>query len=242
MTQTLRFRPRVRTLTCALLISLASTATYAQMYRYIDDEGKPVITNSLPQEVVARGYQILNNQGRVIEEVPPAPTEEEIAERERQAAEEEQRKIQAEQQREQDRQLLRQYSTPDDTVRALQRSLREMFSLIRLKQGNITNLEGQLVEEESRAANLERSGRDVPDSIYDSMNRIKSQRADLRREIRDQLEEIESLRGRYRERVERMEAITGQQRTLPLTIPEEEDFSAEEFVDDNNNNESDSDA
>ncbi|MDX1588552.1 MAG: DUF4124 domain-containing protein [Oleiphilaceae bacterium] len=221
-------RPLSRLALAALLVGLCAAAN-AQMYRYIDDKGRPVITNSLPQEVVSRGYEILNSQGRVIEVVPPALTEEQIAEKERERELERQRRAQEEARREADRSLLRKYSSADDAVRALQRSLREMFSLIRLKQGNITNIEGKLAEQENRAANLERQGREVPEQIFDNMERLESQKQDLKKEIATQLEEIETLREDFRERIERMEELTGNPRTLPLSIPEEEDISVSDY-------------
>lgn len=208
----------------ALLATFAGTVS-ASMYRYVDEQGKTVITSTLPQEVVSRGYEILNNQGRVIEEVPPALTEEEIAAKERARQKELERQAAEQAQREQDRQLLRRYSSADDAVRALQRSLREMFSLIRLKQGNIENIEEQLVQQESRAANLERQGREVPRVIYQTIDRLKSKKAELAEEIVVQLGDIEQVRASYRERIERMEELTGNSRTLPLTIPEEQEIS-----------------
>lgn len=226
---TLRIPSRTSLLTAAILLSLAGSALGSQMYRYLDDDGRPVITSSLPQEVVSQGYEILNQRGRVVETVPPAPTEEEIAQREQEKQAEREREAAAEKQRELDRQLLRQFSSADDTVRALQRSLREMFSLIQLKQGSISNLEGQLAEQESTAANLERQGRDVPDSVHDTISRIQSQKEDLHREITGQLEDIEETRQQYRVRIERMEELTGQQRTLPLTIPEEDNVSLSDY-------------
>jgi len=56
----------------------------AEMYRFKDDQGQTVLSNTLPREARSKGYEILNNSGRVIEKVPPPPTEEEIAERKRQ--------------------------------------------------------------------------------------------------------------------------------------------------------------
>jgi len=59
-------------------------AVMAEMYRFKDDQGQTVLSNTLPREARSKGYEILNNSGRVIEKVPPPPTEEEIAERKRQ--------------------------------------------------------------------------------------------------------------------------------------------------------------
>ena len=212
-----------RLVTATLLLAMSTCALAGQMYRYEDEDGSTVMSNTLPQEAAKRGYEILNESGRVIEEVPPAPTEEEIAEMEREREEQRDREAEKERQREIDQRLMRQYSSPDDVVRALQRRLREMFSAIRLKQGNITNAQNQLAEEESRAANLERAGRDVPDSIHENMERLREEIDSIEEEIAQQMQDVEEVREEYRERIERMEDLTEEQRTLPLTIPEEEE-------------------
>ena len=50
-------------------------------YRYVNEEGVKVLDTSIPPEYVQNGYEILNKNGQVIEVVPPAPSEEEIAEK-----------------------------------------------------------------------------------------------------------------------------------------------------------------
>ena len=66
----------------ALILGMATHAA-ANMYRYTDESGQVVISSTIPQEATKRGYDILGNNGRVIETIPPAPTEEEIAARAR---------------------------------------------------------------------------------------------------------------------------------------------------------------
>ena len=60
---------------------LFAAGAQATMYRYTDENGRLVISNTIPQEATKRGYDILSNNGRVVETVAPAPTAEEIAAR-----------------------------------------------------------------------------------------------------------------------------------------------------------------
>lgn len=198
-------------------------ATMAEVYRYEDENGNTVIGNTLPGKVKDRGYEILNEQGRVIEKVPPAPTAEEIAERERLEARERQRRQKEKERRKRDERLLRQYSTPDDAVRALQRKLRERFSTIKLKLGNINSLNNQIAEEQSRAADMERSGREVPDSLHKKMDKLRSEKAGVMAEIEKELEAVGKTRERYRQQIDRLKELVDKERTLPLTVPEEEE-------------------
>lgn len=182
------------------------------MYRYKDDSGQMVISNTVPQEASTRGYEILNSQGRVVDRVAPAPTEEEL----RQRAEKERQQQEAEAQRVQDKALLRRYRHPDDAVRALNRKVEELEGLIQLKRGNISVIESQLDSEQSRAADLERSGREIPESTLSKIERLQSQIQDIEDEISAQNREIEQIRGSFREDIDRLEIITEQERTLPL--------------------------
>ncbi len=175
-----------------------------------------VISNTIPQEATKRGYDILGNNGRVIETIPPAPTEEEIAARE---AEKQRQKALAEQ-REQDRLLLKRFSHPDQAVKAMYRKIRELEGLIQLKRGNISVISSQLDAEQSRAADLERAGRDIPEATLEKIRRLEAQIRDIEREIAAQTQEIEALRDAFEADIERLEEITEQARTLPLD-PEE---------------------
>lgn len=210
--------PMTRLTTCLIAASCLVFASLAdaRMYRYKDENGQMVISVSVPQEAVNRGYEILNNQGRVVERVAPAPTEEELQRRE----DEKRRQQQAEARRKQDRALLRRYSHPDDAVRALHRKVSELEGLNQLKRGNISVIESQLDNEQSRAADLERSGRDIPEMTLQKIDRLEGQIRDIEKEIDNQEKEIQQVREQYLKDIERLEVITEHERTLPLDPPE----------------------
>lgn len=211
----------VRWLLIALCLGLASPAL-AEMYRYKTEDGKTVMSNTLPREALKQGYEVLNKNGRVVEEVPAPPTEEELAERERERERQKEREQERKEQKKKDQRLLRQYSSPDDAVRALHRKLRERFGTVRLKLANINNVEGQLADLQNRAANQERAGEEVSDSLREKMDRLRAEKASLLTEIRDEISEAEQTREEHRQKIERLESLTEEKQSLPLTIPEEE--------------------
>lgn len=201
----------------ALVLSLGlSAGAFANMFRYTDENGQVVISSTIPQEATKRGYDILSNNGRVIETIPPAPTEEEIAARE---AEKQRQKALAEQ-RKQDQLLLKRYSHPDQAVKAMYRKIRELEGLIQLKRGNISVITSQLDNEQSRAADMERAGREIPEATLEKIRRLEAQIRDIEREIASQTQEIEQLRKAFEADIKRLEEITDEPRTLPLD-PEE---------------------
>jgi len=195
---------------------LASTGAQAGMYRYEDENGRMVISNTIPQEATKRGYDILGNNGRVVETVPPAPTAEEIAAREA----EKERQRQAEIQSQKDKELLERYSHPDQAVRAMHRKVREMEGMIQLKRGNISVISSQLNNEQSRAADMERAGREVPEASLEKIRRLEAQIDDVEQEIQNQRRQIEEMKDEFKADIKRLEEVTGEQRTLPLEPPE----------------------
>lgn len=199
----------------ALLITTA--VAEARMYRYTDENGQLVISNTVPQEASKRGYDILNSKGRVIDTVAPTPTPEEIA-----AREAEEKRAEAERlQLEHDQALLKRYSHPDEAVRAMHRKIRELESLNQLKRGNISVIVNQLNSEEDRAADMERAGREVPASTLERIRRLEDQVRDIEQEIASQNSDIRSLRDEFEADIKRLESLTGEERTLPLELPEE---------------------
>jgi chromosome segregation ATPase len=197
------------TATTTLMLSLAADA---RMYRYTDENGRTVISSTVPSAASTGGYEILSDNGRVIETVDAAPTQEELAER----ARSEKARAEKAAQIEKDTKLLRRFSNPDSAVRAMHRKLQEMHSLTRLKQSNIAVLINQLDAEQSRAADLERSGRDIPEATLIKMERLQSRIREIEREITSQNQEIEDLRESFIEDIHRLEEISGEERTLSL--------------------------
>ncbi|KEZ71116.1 keratin [Pseudomonas amygdali pv. tabaci str. ATCC 11528] len=157
----------------APLLAQAADAPEARLYRYVDSRGVTVIdTQGVPPDYVAKGYEVLNGRGRVIQVVPPAPTAEQIRQFEadkRQAAA--------------DAQLLSLYSSVDEVDRVKARKLAELDALIGVAQGNIQGLAAQQRNLQGQAADLERAGRPVQQGLVDQLNDLRDQQQKLQTDI-----------------------------------------------------------
>lgn len=143
------------------------------LYRYVDSRGVTVLdTQGVPPEYVGKGYEVLNQRGRVIQVVPPAPTADEI--RQAQAA-----KVQADA----DAQLTHLYTSVADIDRARSRRLAELDALIAVAQGNVQGLAAQQSTLQSQAADQERAGRQVPKTLLDQMDDLRDQQQNLKGDI-----------------------------------------------------------
>lgn len=193
-----------------LIIGLShSISTHAgNLYRYKDENGVTALGLSVPPHLVRNGYEVLGNNGRVIQVVPPALTAEEIATRDAKEAERIRLAQEAEKQKEKDQALLKLYSHPDDAVRVLKRKLQDIEGFIALKKGNITVVEGQLEQEETRAANMERTGRAIPENVLNKISQQKEKIKEIKGEIEAKRNEVPALEKEFDQIIRRLELIT----------------------------------
>ncbi|MBH9409533.1 DUF4124 domain-containing protein [Pseudomonas aeruginosa] len=144
-----------------------------ELYRYVNDKGVVVLDRQgVPPQYIGKGYQVLNDQGRVIRTVPPAPTAEEL--RQRKAAQAPARS---------DAQLLRLYSSLEDVDRARERRLAELDGLSSVARGNLQSLKLQQANLQGQAANPERAGRPVAQALVDQLDDLKQEEKRLQGEI-----------------------------------------------------------
>ncbi|OLU16466.1 DUF4124 domain-containing protein [Pseudomonas sp. PA1(2017)] len=160
-----------RTLWLGLLLPLWASA--AEMYRYTNAQGITVIDRQgVPSEFIAKGYEVLNEQGRVVRVVPPAPTAEEM------------QKILADRERaKSDAQLLRLYSSLEDVDRAQARKLAELDGLIGVAKGNLQSVRQQQANLQKQAADQERAGREVPRPLLDQITSQRDEQVRIKKDI-----------------------------------------------------------
>lgn len=160
-----------RTLWLGLLLPLWASAS--EMYRYTNAQGITVIDRQgVPSEFIGKGYEVLNDQGRVVRVVPPAPTPDEM------------KKLLADRERaKSDVQLLRLYSSPEDVDRARTRKLAELDGLIGVATGNLQSVRLQQANLQKQAADQERAGHQVPEQLLSQIASQRDEQVRLKKEI-----------------------------------------------------------
>jgi len=198
-------------LVIGLIGVLASQSVLAATYyRYKNNQGREVLTQTLPPEVVARGYEVLNERGMVVQVVPRALTKEELAAK---AKEEAEKKARAEQ-LEKDKQLLTIFSSPRDAERARDRKLEAIDVTISVTRGNITKLQNEFNTAQAQAAKAERSGQAVPDYLVSKMESYSRQIRQAEESITDKEQEKDSIRKEYQADIERLNYLMEEKRRL----------------------------
>ena len=179
------------------LLGLASLAQAQEKvyYRYTNDEGVQVLEDRIPPKYVPRGYEVVSMYGEVLRTVPPAPSDEEL--------EAEARERQARQEREAyEQELKRRYSTVKDIEDAKRRSLAELQGNISILESNLSNVRLQIRDLESRAARLERSGQEVPESVLVNLGTLKTEVQEIQAQIRHRQAEYDEVADRFDQDIE----------------------------------------
>lgn len=182
---------------CGAVLALSMVNSFAQLkyYRYINKEGVKVISHNIPPEYAQKGYEVMTHTGQVLEVVPAAPDPEDMqAELEKRAAE---REMMAEYQI-----LARRYSDVDDIYAARDRRLAHLDATIAILRSNIGNLGGQIEDLMHKAADAERSGREVPKQILKNIEGLKAEQATTEAKLQTRVDQRASIHSEYEADVE----------------------------------------
>lgn len=202
--------------TLLMLAVLPVTVNAQQFFRYEDENGQIVINSSIPPEFVKNGYEILNNKGVVLREVAPQLSEEEI----RRRREEEQRIAN---QQAWDAELNKLYRSPVDVDRAMKTWLSRLDMEIRLKKNRIALLQTEFNQLQAEAADQERAGQDVDDSLLADMARIEEKIKEYEAEIDAVEARKDDARDRFQRERDRMVVLYERRTGREWVEPENRD-------------------
>lgn len=192
----------------SVVLAFASGALRAaEVFRYKDENGVIVWSQTLPPEYAVGGYRIYDRSGRLIREVAPQLTEEELAQRardERELIEAQQRAAAA---YERDKRLMRLYASADDVERAKERRLASIENAINTMRGNVQRLRVQRQNLESQAADVERTGARIPQSILDELDSLDRQISERREEIETRTREMADVVAEFDADAERVREL-----------------------------------
>ena len=166
-------QPAYLCLALALVASFVVQADEVLLYRYVDNKGVTVLDRQgVPPEYVGKGYQVLNQQGRVVQTVAPALTPEQL------------QRIRLEKARaDANAQLLQRYSSVDEVDKAQARKLAELDAMIAGVQNNLQALLAQQAGLQGQAAEQERAGKDVSPQLLAQLGVLRDEQARMKADI-----------------------------------------------------------
>lgn len=174
------------TLIASLSVHAQKASPSSIRYRWRDAHGLPHYSDSLSAEAMKYGYDLVNDQGMVIQHVQRQLTVQERAAAQKLAAQQAARE-RAEQERQRaDVQMLNAYPDEASFQQSQQQELDSLDQQINTTRINLHSQEQALAELLARAADLERAKEPVPKFLNDSITRqrnvVAGQRAALERQ------------------------------------------------------------
>jgi len=185
-------------------------------YRYRDDAGSIHIGYSVPPEFIENGYEVLNENGMVVDVVLPKSV---LDARASKLLEEVEARHQNELQASKDEALLRFYSTPDDVERVRERKMQEIQNFIDIQKANIIANRKRLAALQSQAAELERSGRSVSEKILQTLDTLEHKISDAKQAIKLKDEEKNRAWLAFELDIERLNELLGDGKAKRVAAP-----------------------
>ena len=190
----------------AVALLLSAGAAHAQMYRWVDGNGRVHYSDTAPTTYQKSGGAELSKQGNIIRRTQSEA--ERRAEAERQA---EQKRIQAEQgkQAQLDRALTQTYTSEAEIDLARDRALEHHRLVIRGAEIRGKAVEANLAELKARIVNIEKAGRPVSPNLKEQLDQATRESLDLKRTILNNEEAMLQVGEKYAADKARFRELTG---------------------------------
>lgn len=184
----------------AIFASMASFAQSKTFYRYINNSGFQVISDSIPPQYAAQGYDIIDSKGIIVEKVLP------------ELSVEEKRRIRLEKEAEEkmalwDSELLSRYSTVEDIKATKKRRITGINNSIYSLQLTLNNISNTIKLYQAEAAANERQGEEVPEETLFSITRLQKDRLFFEDEIERKQSHKQQTNDNYDKDIERFMII-----------------------------------
>ncbi|RDS79613.1 DUF4124 domain-containing protein [Dyella monticola] len=200
-----RFALLVLSLSIAGLAAAQGASNSSVHYRWVDGSGLSHFSDSLTQDAIKYGYDVISSNGMVLRHVQRELTPTERAAAEKQAAEDAARQRAINEQKQQDLQLLNTYPDEDALRSEQQQVLDNLDEQMNTTRLNLHSQDAALDDLLNRAADDERAKKPVPkmltDQINDQRTVVANERALLERQkttretmLQQQAQELEHFR------------------------------------------------
>ena len=170
-------------------------------FKWRDAQGNLQYSDSVPPEAAKFGYDIVSPQGVVIKHVDRAKTEAELAAAKVEAAKQAAERRVAEQRARDDEQLLSNYPREDDLKHAQQQELEMLEQQVKAAAASLRNQEQSLADLLDRAAEAERTGKELPADQATQLGRMRKQVDDQRLTVEQREHDRDEASSHFEEQV-----------------------------------------
>ena len=205
-----------------IIALLASAAVCAQQadhngmrYKWVDGKGLPHFSDSLSQDAIKYGYDVVNDQGMVVQRVQRQLSPEERAAAQKQAAQQAATQRAAQDRARTDEQMLSAYPDEDAYKAALQQALANMDQQIHTSRLNLRSQEQALTELLGRGAEFEHNKQSLPKSLQDGIARQRGVVSELQALLQRQQAQREQAAQAQTQQLAHYRALQAEQNDQP---------------------------
>lgn len=187
---------------CLSLLLLTATApATAAIKCWTNHQGVRECGNVVPPEYSQQRTRTVNERGITVEVQERAKTAEEVAAEERRARDEVEERKRAEEraraQAERDRVLIGTFTTEEELLASRDRKLTALEATIEVTGLSIDSLQKSMEGYKKKAADIERSGKPVPEALTRDIANLQKQIDNKRAYVGNKQKEMEALREQY---------------------------------------------
>lgn len=182
-----------------------------RLFKWTDENGIVHYGDKVPPEYAKQERKILNEQGVETKTLEAAKTPEQIAEEERLAAQRKEQERIAAEQASHDRMLLATFTTEDDMVMTRDGKIAAIDGQLRVTRDRIEKIEANLSQLTREAADLERSGKPIPDALNEEIIGARGQIQRYLDYIAGKRREQEDIRAQFEADIRRFRELKAAQ-------------------------------
>ena len=168
-----------------------------RLYRWKNESGKYVISDTIPSHIAKRGYEIINSEGRVISRVGKAKTKQDLKREELIKK----KKVAIERQREKDKRrdkrLLSLYSSQEDIINRRNKQLSTINQLIKIQLENNKTNKIFLEKYKKNIEKLQLQNKKIPLKLKNQYNEVKDNLINGEKIIEDKRKDYKRVEKQY---------------------------------------------
>ena len=99
------------------------------------------------------------------------------------------------------------YSSVEDIESARERAIRDLYIRISILRSNLMSVKAQIEREQLKAADIERSGREVPENLTATIDKLGQEIEDTEESIAVRRHEVDETKASYQRDIDRFELL-----------------------------------
>ena len=204
---------------CAMFSIALAPAHAGKLYKWVDENGQVRYGDKIPAQYAKKSNQTLNKQGVVVETKAAAKTPEQIAEEQRLAELKKQQEQELREQQHKDRILLDTFTNEDEMIMTRDGKIEAIEAVIRITKGRNEKTRQRLADLNRQAANMERTGRKVPQEIHQQIAESRAQLKQNEDYIVSRQREQQAIREKFEQDIKRFRDLKTAEADSAVTQP-----------------------